>query len=161
MSKESDNNYNLDDYNNPLNYNLYYQCLYQMYPQMSDYYKKAHDQTSSNVNTPYVLFNTGIFDPNQQENNTLYDPNYLSGLYNTQNQQEGMEIKHEGEDDKEKEKNDVDYSKIDYNKYIDSVYNVGGGRRRGKGRGRGGHHGNHDYDEDDFVPPQNKKHYHK
>jgi hypothetical protein len=29
-------NYTVDDYNNPANYNLYYQSLYQMYPQMSD-----------------------------------------------------------------------------------------------------------------------------
>jgi len=38
LSQNSNNytGYKLDDYNDPLNYNLYYQSLYQMYPQMSD-----------------------------------------------------------------------------------------------------------------------------
>ena len=40
-----------------------------------------------NFQTPYVIFNTGILDPNQQENNSLYDPNLISSYYsNTQNQ---------------------------------------------------------------------------
>jgi len=88
--------YNTDDYNNPMNYDLYYQSLYQMYPQMSDYYKKAADknrnpeQQPSN-HAPYVIFNTGILDPNQQENNSLYDPNVISGYYNNQGQMQNTE----------------------------------------------------------------------
>ena len=38
-------------------------------------------------NQPFVIFNTGILDPNQQENNSLYDPNFISSYYNNNNQQ--------------------------------------------------------------------------
>jgi rRNA processing protein Krr1/Pno1 len=78
--------YDMDDYNNPLNYDLYYQSLYQMYPQMNDYYKKAVNQNeqTNNNNTPFILFNTSILDPNQQENNTMYDPNSYFSMYNNQ-----------------------------------------------------------------------------
>lgn len=76
--------YDTNDYNNPLNYDLYYQSLYQMYPQMNDYYKKASNEKegSNNSNLPYILFNTSILDPNQQETNTLYDPNPIFSMYN-------------------------------------------------------------------------------
>lgn len=86
LSNQTNTQYDLEDYHSPLNYNLYYQSLYQMYPQMSDYYKKAQDQTTTSVNSPYVLFNTGILNPNEggEGNNTLYDPNALSTLMNNQ-----------------------------------------------------------------------------
>jgi rRNA processing protein Krr1/Pno1 len=98
------NSYIIDDYTNPTNYDLYYQSLYQMYPQLSDYYKKAQETSHihNNQNSPYVLFNTDILDP---KINTEYDPNYLSGYVNS------------GEESK------FDYSNIDYNRYIDNIYN--------------------------------------
>ncbi len=60
--------YDLENYNNPLNYDLYYQSLYQMYPQMNDYYKKANSQDDVIGNSkqqPLVLINTFFLDPNQ------------------------------------------------------------------------------------------------
>ena len=60
--------YDLENYNNPLNYDLYYQSLYQMYPQMNDYYKKANTQDDVIGNSkqqPLVLINTFFLDPNQ------------------------------------------------------------------------------------------------
>jgi hypothetical protein len=101
--------YNMDDYNNPKNYDLYYQSLYQMYPQMSDYVKKQVEFEQNKLenkpqsyNMPCVLFNMGILDPQTQENN-LYDPNFISEYYrmNMQQsitQQSGNEIKQEGEE---------------------------------------------------------------
>jgi rRNA processing protein Krr1/Pno1 len=134
-SNTNETTYNVDDYNNPLNYDLYYQSLYQMYPQMSDvsipitlqYYKKAQDiqgLESNKTTTPYVLFNTGILDPDNHEINTQYDPNYISQHY------------HVGHSEENKG-GDFDYSKIDYDKYIDSMVNSKG---RGKRGGDGHHH---------------------
>jgi transcription antitermination factor NusA-like protein len=120
-SKQNDNvNYKVDDYNSPANYDLYYQSLYQMYPQMSDYYKKAQDEKANSASTPFVLFNTGILDPNQQEQNAIFDPNNNANI-----------IQQQKDDLKEKaEKPGFDYSKIDYNKYIDSIYNPKKGNQR-------------------------------
>jgi hypothetical protein len=59
--------------------------------------KNLNPAEQKNVQTPYVIFNTGILDPNQQENNSLYDPNFISSYYNnSQNQmqqQMNMEMK--------------------------------------------------------------------
>ena len=59
--------YDLENYNNPINYDLYYQSMYQMYPQMNDYYKKANSQEEvlGGENQPLVLLNSSISDPNQ------------------------------------------------------------------------------------------------
>jgi hypothetical protein len=126
-SKQMDkNSYIIDDYNNPANYDIYYQSLYQMYPQLSDYYKKAqethpvHDHTKPH--TPYVLFNTGILDSDQQEINTLYDPNNLSAFLNPVIEEQ----KTEGDE------SNFDFSKIDYNRYIDNIYNVKKGGKQGR-----------------------------
>lgn len=49
--------------------------------------KNMNPGEKKNSTTPYVIFNTGILDPNQQENNSLYDPNFISSYYNnSQNQ---------------------------------------------------------------------------
>ena len=84
---------------------------------MSDYYKKAQDQSGQIKNGSLIIFNTGILDPDQQENNSLYDPNMISTLYNQQNQLNNMT-----DEAKQEQANTFDYSKIDYNKYIDSIY---------------------------------------
>ena len=59
--------YDLENYNNPLNYDLYYQSMYQMYPQMNDYYKKAKSQEEvlGGNNQPLVLLNSSLLDPTQ------------------------------------------------------------------------------------------------
>ena len=59
--------YDLENYNNPLNYDLYYQSMYQMYPQMNDYYKKAKSQEDvlGGENQPLVLLNSSLLDPTQ------------------------------------------------------------------------------------------------
>ncbi len=59
--------YDLENYNNPLNYDLYYQSMYQMYPQMNDYYKKAksQDEVLGGENQPLVLLNSSLLDPTQ------------------------------------------------------------------------------------------------
>ena len=48
----------------------------------------------------------------------------------------------------------VDYSKIDYNKYIDSMYNTNPvqkrGGRGGRGRGRGGRNRNDEGEEENY-----------
>jgi len=60
--------------------------------------KNLNPAELKNVQTPYVIFNTGILDPNQQENNSLYDPNFISSYYNNsqnqmQQQQMNMDMK--------------------------------------------------------------------
>lgn len=62
--------------------------------------KNLNPTELKNVQTPYVIFNTGILDPNQQENNSLYDPNFISSYYNNsqnqmQQQQMNMEMKNQ------------------------------------------------------------------
>ena len=59
--------YDLENYNNPINYDLYYQSMYQMYPQMNDYYKKAktQDEVLGGENQPLVLLNSSLLDPTQ------------------------------------------------------------------------------------------------
>lgn len=55
--------------------------------------KNLNPSEQKNVQTPYVIFNTGILDPNQQENNSLYDPNFISSYYNnSQNQMQQMNM---------------------------------------------------------------------
>ena len=80
------NNYNLGNYNDQSNYDLYYQSLYQMYPQMSDYYKKSKENEMNNIsnsnnieqqnpqnhNKAFVLFNTNLL-----EDNVMYDPSKI------------------------------------------------------------------------------------
>lgn len=87
-------NYNINDYNNPKNYDLYYQSLYQMYPQMSDYVKKQVEFDQNKLDNkpqmyskPCVLFNMGILDPQTQDNN-LYDPNFISEYFRMNLQRE-------------------------------------------------------------------------
>ena len=67
-NKELD--YDLENYNNPLNYDLYYQSMYQMYPQMNDYYKKvkSQDDVLGGNNQPLVLLNSSLLDPNHINN---------------------------------------------------------------------------------------------
>ena len=59
--------YDLENYNNPINYDLYYQSMYQMYPQMNDYYKKAktQDEVLGGESQPLVLLNSSLLDPTQ------------------------------------------------------------------------------------------------
>ena len=59
--------YDLENYNNPINYDLYYQSMYQMYPQMNDYYKKAktQDEVLGGESQPLVLLNSSLLDPSQ------------------------------------------------------------------------------------------------
>ena len=59
--------YDLENYNNPINYDLYYQSMYQMYPQMNDYYKKAKTQEDilGGESQPLVLLNSSLIDPTQ------------------------------------------------------------------------------------------------
>ena len=59
--------YDLENYNNPINYDLYYQSMYQMYPQMNDYYKKAktQDEVLGGESQPLVLLNPSLLDPTQ------------------------------------------------------------------------------------------------
>ncbi len=152
------NNNQIDDYNNPKNYDLYYQSLYQMYPQMSDYVKKQENDEKS-----YILFNMGILDPQSQENN-LYDPNFISNYYRM-NMKEGGQVENEEErpegndvydpynikedmgdvsniikKDEQKKTvkaealvSEVDYSKYDFNKYVEQMYSNQGGKGK-KGR---------------------------
>ena len=63
--------YDLNDYYNPLNYDLYYRSMYQMYPQMNDYYKKIEkkEQLLENLEkkeNPIILINNSIFDPKKE-----------------------------------------------------------------------------------------------
>lgn len=190
-------NYEMDDYNNPKNYDLYYQSLYQMYPQMSDYVKKQVEFDKNIVenkpqqyNMPCVLFNMGILDPQTQENN-LYDPDFISNYYrmnmqqglnqgqnqsNNEQQEGGTEdsfdpynirgdmgdinkIKNEENSTKTlsqpsqpRQENvninpltnqPIDYSKYDFNKYIEHMYANQGSKRGGRNqRGRGGRNNN-------------------
>lgn len=63
--------YDLENYFNPLNYDLYFQSVYQMYPQLNDYYKKANTQSEiigNSQNVPLVLLNTTLLDQNQGNN---------------------------------------------------------------------------------------------
>ena len=72
ISKNEDKelDYDLENYNNPLNYDLYYQSMYQMYPQMNDYYKKvkSQDDVLGGNNQPLVLLNSALLDPNHINN---------------------------------------------------------------------------------------------
>lgn len=68
--------YDLEDYNNPLNYDLYYQSLYQMYPQMNDYYKKINTPDDlMYMQNPLILLNNSILENNNNmdliENNRI------------------------------------------------------------------------------------------
>ena len=72
-SKKDVLDYNINDYNNPVNYDLYYQSLYQMYPQLNDYYKKAKNKQELIGNNPLVIINTSVFDTNNTFENRIYD----------------------------------------------------------------------------------------
>jgi hypothetical protein len=68
--------YDLENYYNPLNYDLYFQSVYQMYPQLSDYYKKVGAQSdittsSENKENPVLLVNTTLIDRDQTGKNDL------------------------------------------------------------------------------------------
>lgn len=70
---------------------------------------------------PYLIFNTAILDPNQVEGSTLYDPNYISNNFNPNNPNN---IFQQQDYIAEEPNYDNIYSKIDYNKYIDSMYSL-------------------------------------
>ena len=72
--------YDLENYNNPINYDLYYQSMYQMYPQMNDYYKKAktQDDILGRESQPLVLLNSSLLDPTQV--NKLIESKIYSSL---------------------------------------------------------------------------------
>lgn len=63
--------YDLEDYNNPLNYDLYYQSLYQMYPQMNDYYKKVNQDEVIGRQNPLMLLNNSLLVHNDNKMETL------------------------------------------------------------------------------------------
>jgi len=65
--------YDVNDYDNPANYDLYFQSLYQMYPHMNDYVNK------NNSSQPIIICNYGLGD---QDSNGTYDPNYIVSMYN-------------------------------------------------------------------------------
>ena len=64
-----------------------------------------------NSQTPYVIFNTGILDPNQQENNSLYDPNFISSYYNNSQNQIQQQI------------NNQELKNAEQMNYLDSFHN--------------------------------------
>ncbi len=68
--------YDLHDYDNPMNYDLYFQSLYQMYPHMNDYFKQGNQTNMSNPQ--YIICNNGLMD----ENRGMYDPNYIVQMFN-------------------------------------------------------------------------------
>jgi rRNA processing protein Krr1/Pno1 len=114
--------YDLDDYDNPMNYDLYFQSLYQMYPHMNDYFKQG---SSQNVDNPqYIICNNGLMD----ETRGLYDPNFIVSMFNqimvnSSNNHEGEgSIQNPSEADNSIE-NLPTISDADYNKYIDHMYN--------------------------------------
>ena len=67
--------YDLNDYDNPMNYDLYFQSLYQMYPHMNDYFKSGPSQNVSNPQ--YIVCNSGMM----EDNRALYDPNYVVNMF--------------------------------------------------------------------------------
>ena len=87
------NYYNLGNYNDQSNYDLYYQSLYQMYPQMSDYYKKSKENLDNNMdiqypnsnshshshlNTQYTNKSFVFYNTNLLEDNVMYDPSKIN-----------------------------------------------------------------------------------
>jgi hypothetical protein len=73
--------YDVNDYDNPMNYDLYFQSLYQMYPHMNDYINK------NNSSQPIIICNYGLGD---QDNKGTYDPNYIVSMYNQMVDAEGQ-----------------------------------------------------------------------
>jgi rRNA processing protein Krr1/Pno1 len=114
--------YDLDDYDNPMNYDLYFQSLYQMYPHMNDYFKQG---SSQNVDNPqYIICNNGLMD----ETRGLYDPNYIVSMFNeimvnSTNNQEGEAPTQNTNEAEKSIENLPTISDADYNKYIDHMYN--------------------------------------
>ena len=110
--------YDLNDYDNPMNYDLYFQSLYQMYPHMNDYFKQGSN--NQNVGNPqYIICNNGLMD----ETRGLYDPNYIVSMFNQViNSGEGGQDVNSGQVPIE-ENNFPNASEADYNKYIDHMYN--------------------------------------
>ena len=86
--------YDLENYFNPLNYDLYFQSVYQMYPQLNDYYKKASTQSEiigNSKSVPLVLLNTTLLEQNQ--NNGDNNPLENCMIENIQNQEDEDEPK--------------------------------------------------------------------
>ena len=109
--------YDLNDYDNPMNYDLYFQSLYQMYPHMNDYTKSANNQ-----NPQYIISNNGLMD----ENRSLYDPNYIVSMFSQMVDGNGPREGEEINTNQEANANDRQStftSEADYNKYIDNMYN--------------------------------------
>lgn len=143
--------YNNGDYHDPSNYDLYYQSLYQMYPQMADYYRKAKEfnmnekmNAHQNVVAPFIFFNAGIFDQESQTStNSLYNPNYISIYHDMIAKPEEFQKKQTEEEhfDPYGIKSDVTggkkggfsdkpvFTKDDLNKYIDSLYTTNKNRK--------------------------------
>lgn len=143
--------YNLDDYDDPSNYDIYYQSLYQTYPQMSDFYKKTKEYKESNYTNnkgePFLFFNAGILDPESHKTtNSVYDPNFITAYNDILTKPESKKvrsmnvinseksIKNEeyydpfGIQDKEKAEgikgftDRPEFTEKEFNKYLDNVY---------------------------------------
>lgn len=88
--------YDLNDYDNPMNYDLYFQSLYQMYPHMNDYTKSgpSHgghgghgmgNMGNMGMSAPQLQHQPQFVAPNQgmmDENRAMYDPNYVVNMFN-------------------------------------------------------------------------------
>jgi rRNA processing protein Krr1/Pno1 len=70
---KSKKGYDLNDYDNPMNYDMYFQSLYQMYPHMNDYVNKTSSAT------PFIICNYGL---GEQDEKGTYDPNFIVSMYN-------------------------------------------------------------------------------
>ena len=106
--EQKQSGYDLYDYDNPMNYDLYFQSLYQMYPHMNDYFKQNNNQNISNP-PQYIICNNGLMD----ENRAMYDPNYIVQMFNQMMDTNKPQETHE----ELPELNEADYSK-----YIDNMY---------------------------------------
>lgn len=74
VDKNNTAGYDLSDYDNPMNYDLYFQSLYQMYPHMNDYFKTGPQNMA---NPQYIIYNNGL-----DENRSMYDPNHTINMFN-------------------------------------------------------------------------------
>jgi rRNA processing protein Krr1/Pno1 len=103
--KTSTSGYDLYDYDNPMNYDLYFQSLYQMYPHMNDYFKQGNQNVS---NPQYIICNNGLMD----ENRAMYDPNYIVQMFNQMMDNNKLQ-------DNELNQEISSQNEADYSKYIE------------------------------------------
>jgi rRNA processing protein Krr1/Pno1 len=106
------NNYDLNDYDNPMNYDLYFQSLYQMYPHMNDYTKS---NSQDNGNPQYIICNNGFM----EENRAMYDPNYIVSMFS----QTQDNIQNEKVENINSTNTNSMFGEADFNRYIDNMYN--------------------------------------